>query len=123
MIRRDSAPTSYDDIARATVPNPDGSLRPSREQIRNSRPAGGAPAHAMSGDERALLAQIHAALSMEGHTDTHRVDIIVQGSIVILRGTVPGPSTSARIEDVAGRVTGVTEVWNELDIIPTDPTH
>jgi osmotically-inducible protein OsmY len=123
MIRREPAPTSYDDIVRATVPAPDGSMSPTRAQVRNSRPDEGAPTHAMTGDERALLAQIEATLSKEGHTDTQHVDIIVQGTIVILRGTVPGPSTSARIEDLAGQVPAVSEVWNELDIIPTDPTH
>lgn len=123
MIRRDAAPTSYDDIARATVPNPDGSTRPSREQIRTSRAAGGAPAHAMTAEERSTVERIRTALANEGHTDTQHVEIVVQGTIALLRGTVPGPSTSARIEDVAGQVDGVTEVWNELEIIPTDPTH
>ena len=116
-------PTSYGDVVAATVPSPDGSFSPSREQVRISRPVGGVPTHTMTGEERAVLAQITASLSKEGHTDTHQVDILVQGTIAILRGTVPGPSTSARIEDVVGSVPGITEVWNELEIIPTDPAH
>ncbi len=123
MQKGTPTPTSYGDVVAVTVPNPDGSFTPSREQIRVSRSAEGAPPHTMTGDERAVLAQITASLSMEGHTDVQHVDILVQGSIAILRGTVPGPSTSARIEDIVGSVNGVTEVWNELELIPTDPTH
>lgn len=123
MQKDPPAPTSYGDVVAATVPNPDGSFSPSREQIRVSRSAEGAPPHTMTGDERAVLAQILASLSKEGHTDTHHVDILVQGTIATLRGTVPGPSTSARVEDIVGQVPGITEVWNELEIIPTDPTH
>lgn len=123
MATRTPAPTSYDDIARATVPNPDGSIQPTRAQVRTSHRASDAPTHAMTADERTLLSQIVAALALEGHTDTQHVDLLVQGSRVLLRGTVPGPSTSARVEDIAGKVDGVTEVWNELSIIDTDPTR
>jgi osmotically-inducible protein OsmY len=112
--------TSYDDILRATVPNPDSSFRPSREEEEMSRHRFGAPTehrpHAASRAERDLLDRVQRALFADNTIDLTDVEIEIDGSQVILLGTVPGPATRVRIEDIAASIHGVEQVDNQLVI-------
>lgn len=112
--------TSYDDILRATVPNPDSSFRPSREEEEMSRHRFGAPTehrpHIASREELDLLRRVRVALAADNTIELSDVEVDVDGSQIILLGTVPGPATRVRIEDIVASVHGVELVDNQLGI-------
>lgn len=109
---------SYDDILRATVVEPDLSFRPTREEEELSRHRFGAQTehrpHRLTHEERELLARVRTALASETTLDLSGVEIEVDGRQVVLSGTVPGPATKVRIEDVVVEVDGVDSVDNQL---------
>jgi osmotically-inducible protein OsmY len=111
---------SYDDILRATVPDPDGSFRPTRDEEELSRHRFGAPTehrpHALRADERELLRRVCAALAADPTLDLSGVEVDVDGHQIVLLGTVPGPATRVRVEDVAANLHGVELVDNQLAI-------
>jgi hypothetical protein len=117
-IRPRRTATSYDEILRFTVANPDLSFRPSREDERLSRHRfGEATEHrprSLTAFEQRLLTRVIDALLAHPILDVSEVEIAVVGSEVILFGTVPGPGTAIRIEEVVGAVEGVLTVDNEL---------
>ena len=72
-------PKSYDEINRKTIPEPDGSWRPSPEQVKQAHEG----FRAMDADEQQLHARVVAALSgMSG------VDVEIDRDRVTLRGQV-----------------------------------
>jgi hypothetical protein len=111
---------TYDDILRATVPEPDGSFRPSREEEELSRHRFGAPTehrpHPASPAELELLGRVRDALLADSTLDLSDVEVDVDHHQIVLLGTVPGPATKVRIEDIAGTVHGVEMVDNQLGI-------
>ena len=108
--------SSYSEITEHTVPDPSGSFRPSREQVRASHHRGEAVHHPMTPTEHVLAMRLQAALAADGRLDLTRIEVVVQGARVFLSGDVPGPSTIARIEDIVGQVHGVDHVISELII-------
>jgi osmotically-inducible protein OsmY len=118
---RTPAPECYDEIVEHTVPDPSGAFAPSREQVRESQHRGQAVHHPMSPTEHVLAMRIYQALRDDGRIDLTRIEIIVQDAFVFVSGTVPGPSTIARIEDVAGHVHGVDRVISELIVREPNP--
>jgi hypothetical protein len=110
-----SKPTTYDDITRRTVPDPDGSFRPSREQVAAafSDPAD-RPAMMMDAQEQALYTRVLSAL-LEDPTLVHsRVRVDVEGTTVVLSGAVAGPPMVQRTEQIVRAVAGVKDVANHL---------
>jgi osmotically-inducible protein OsmY len=95
-------PTSYDDIVRRTVPDPDSSQRPSEHQEQQSREG----FRAMDEQETALAARVQAAA--EG------VAVEVARDTVTLRGQVRDAQAITRIEDAVRAVDGVANVVNQL---------
>ncbi|HEY5927211.1 MAG TPA: hypothetical protein VIV11_36240, partial [Kofleriaceae bacterium] len=59
-------PKTYDEITRATVPEPDGSWRPSDEQVKQAY----AGHRALDADEQQLSDRVHAALASAGMDTT-----------------------------------------------------
>jgi osmotically-inducible protein OsmY len=112
--------SSYDDIVRRTVPEPDSSFRADVDEEHLSRHRAGKAAdhlpHDATPEEQQTLARVRAALEADASVDLSLVLLAMDGREVVLKGSVPGPSTSARIEDVAGRVEGVDRVDNQLAI-------
>ncbi|HEX4452776.1 MAG TPA: BON domain-containing protein [Kofleriaceae bacterium] len=112
--------SSYDEIVRRTVPQPDSSFRSTIDEEHLSRHRAGKSAdhvpHEPTADERATLAKVTAALEADGSIDLSNVTLIMDGRELVIKGNVPGPATSARIEDVAGRVDGVDRMDNQLAI-------
>jgi osmotically-inducible protein OsmY len=112
--------SSYDEIVRRTVPNPDTSFRASIEEEHLSRHRAGKAAdhipHAPTAEEQETLARVRAALASDPSIDLDHVRLAMDGRELVLRGNVPGPATSARIEDVAGNVRGVDRIDNQLAI-------
>jgi len=111
-------PQSYDEISRATVANPDLSYRPTHEEERLSRHRFGASTehrpHTVTPAERALHETVMEALHADGAIDLTDVLVEIDDQEVVLCGTVPGPATAIRIEEIAGAVAGVRRVDNQL---------
>ncbi len=113
-------PTTYDDIVRRTVPNPDTSFRPSQEQVdfAYGDPAD-RPGMEMDSHEQALYARVVGALMDDPTLVSSRVRVDISGTRVILSGAVAGPPMVTRTEQIVAAVPGVTEVENHLS--PTLP--
>jgi BON domain len=113
----DRDPSSYDDIVRRTVVDPLG-LRPSREEELLARHRAGVITehlpHPLSEAEREALARADAALAADPALDLSDVKLAIDGRELIVTGTVPGPATLARIEDVALEVEGIDRIDNQL---------
>jgi hypothetical protein len=116
MPRR--SPTSYDEITRRTVANPDLSFRPTLEEEHLARHRFGEPtehrAHALTPRERVLRDRVCYALDSDPSLDLTDVTVGIDEHEVVLVGTVPGPATGLRIEEIAGAVPGVWKVDNQL---------
>jgi len=114
-------PASYDEILRSTVPEPDLSFRPTREEEALSLHRFGVSTEhrprPLSADELHTLERVRDALIADGTLELHAVELAIEGSTLILLGTVPGPATSVRIEDIAGCVEGVDTIHNELIVL------
>jgi hypothetical protein len=111
-------PRSYDEISRHTVANPDLSYRPTQEEEQLSRHRFGPETehrpHPLGERERALLERVRAAVFVDATLDISGVTIDVDDDEVVLVGTVPGPATALRIQEIAGSVHGVRTVDNQL---------
>ncbi len=98
---------TYDEITRRTVPEPDSSFRPTKEQ----EEAAYRGFRATTPDEDLLASKVRAAL--EGH-DLSEITIEITGSNVALRGRVREVSAIASLEAQAASVEGVSHVDNHL---------
>ncbi len=116
--RERRTPTSYDEIERSTVARPDFSFRPTHDEEQLSRHRFGAstehPPHALSARERQLRDRVTHALAADPALDLGDVSIEVDGEEVVLRGTVPGPATAIRIEEIAAATPGALGIDNQL---------
>jgi len=112
--------SSYDEIVRRTVPTPNGSFRATIEEEHLSRHRAGKAAdhipHPPTVEEQDTLARVRAALAADPSIDLDEVRLAMDGRELVIRGRVPGPATSARIEDVAGNVRDVNRIDNQLAI-------
>ena len=98
-------PKSYDDITRKTVPEPDGSWRPSAEQVKQAYEG----FRALDADEQALQARVQAALAGKGD-----IAIEIERDRVTLRGRVHDPKDLTRIPDLVRGIDGVGSVDDQL---------
>jgi hypothetical protein len=110
--------SSYDEITRRTVPNPDSSMRPSREEELLARHRFGEPTEhrprPLTSAERALLERVHRALIADPRIDLRDVDVVIDGRCVVLTGDVPGDATSIQIAHIVSSLEGVDSVDNQL---------
>ncbi|MEO6772109.1 MAG: BON domain-containing protein [Kofleriaceae bacterium] len=100
-------PKTYDEITRKTVLEPDGSWRPSPEQVQQARRG----FRAMDAGEQELHVRVRAAVG-EG------VDIEVDGDRVTLRGQVADTDALRRVTARARAVDGVAQVDDQLVVAP-----
>ena len=111
---------SYDEILRLTVPEPDFSFRPSREEEALSLHRFGEPTehrpHWLTPEERETLTRVASALTADGTLELSGIEVEIDFRTIILTGRVPGPSTKVRIEAIAVSVTGVDRVDNQLEV-------
>src|SRR5262245_26529944 len=103
-------PTTYDEITRRTVPEPDSSFRPSPEQVRQAYEG----FRALDPDEQALHGRVRAAVSASAGAES--VDLEIERDRVILRGRVRDPETANRITELVRAVDGVAGVDDQLVI-------
>lgn len=117
-LRPRRTPTSYDEISRGTVANPDLSYRPSHEEEQLSRHRFGPETehrpHPLTPRERVLRDRVVYALDADPSLDLSDVTVDVDDREVVLLGTVPGPATAIRIEEIAASVPGAWHVDNQL---------
>jgi osmotically-inducible protein OsmY len=99
-------PSSYDDIVRRTVPNPDSSFRPSKLQEQQAREG----FRMLDEDEHELHDRVRAALGGA------QIDVEIDRKRVILRGHVANGAMYSQLEDRVRAVEGVDEVENGLII-------
>lgn len=104
---------TYDEITRATVPDPDSSMRPSKEQVRDAFEG----YRALDADESALHARVMDALRDSG-MNWQNISIEVEGKRVAVRGTVDDDDALGRIPDLIRSVPGVESVDDRLVILP-----
>ncbi len=102
---------SYEDITRATVPNPDSSWRPSVAEERRAFEG----YRAMDPAEQVLFDAVHDALLAQG-IDTTTLHVEVDRDRVILRGQVIDHETMMRIPGIVKDVDGVHAVIDQLVI-------
>ena len=89
-----------------------GGFSPSAaEEIRPRRSA----SDGRIGDE-AIVDAVQSALLHDAATSELAIEVTVEQGIVRLRGRVPGPEDVEAAEEVAGRVEGVREVVEELQV-------
>jgi hypothetical protein len=119
-------PTTYDEITRRTVPNPDGSFRPSPEQVAASSYGGDVDTESprlMSPDEQALYARVCGVLLAANDTHLGDVHVEVDGTRVILRGAVGDAARLARAEELVKAIDGVNGVVNQLSPVAKPTAH
>lgn len=102
-------PSSYDDIVRRTVIEPDSSTRPTREQEQAAHQG----FRALDPDEQVLHDRVVQALATLGG-DASKVTAEVSRELVTLRGRVPDIAALRRIEDAVAYVTGVETIHNQV---------
>jgi len=102
-------PSSYDDIVRRTVVDPDSSVRPSREQEQAAREG----FRALDPDEQVLDGRVKQALATLG-AEASGVTAEVSREIVTLRGQVRDAAVIRKVEDAIAYVTGVETIHNQV---------
>lgn len=107
-------PITYEDITRRTVPNPDSSFRPSREQEREAFQGH----RAMDADEDALYQRVREVLRNSG-IDVDQVSVEVERDRVSVRGTVVDDSDLVVIPELIRDIEGVGFVDDRLVVLPT----
>ncbi len=103
-------PKSYDEITRKTVPDPEGSWRPTANQETSAKEAG---YQALDAGEQELHDRVRDALSANG-IDTSRIAIEVVRERVTLRGSVTQGTKLDDVEHAVHGVSGVGELNNSL---------
>jgi osmotically-inducible protein OsmY len=106
MSRR--SPHSYDEIIARTVPEPDGSFRPTPEQVRDTREG-----RLLATDDELLAEQVDAALHRAGAAG---ITCEVADARVTLRGAVRDVGTLDRLERIVRAIEGVEVVDNRLHL-------
>ena len=104
-------PKSYDDIVRATVPDPDSSWRPSKTQEKLAHEG----FRALDAYEHELAYRVHAAITAAG-LDASRLQIEIDRDRVTLRGQVRDYDAMMRIPAIVGQLEGVSAVIDQLVI-------
>src|SRR5262245_2821272 len=99
---------SYDEIIARTVPDPDGSWRPTPQQVRDTREG-----RTRFPDDEALAAQVGVALRRAGAI--HVVYEIDDGRVT-LRGAVPDLHMLHRIEEALRAVAGIEELDDRVHV-------
>ena len=114
-------PSSYDEIVRRTVPEPDGGQQPSKDEQDVARHRAGLAAdhvpHELSKEELAALVAAQRLLDADPQIDMSRVRLGIDGRELILKGQVPGPATKARIEDIVMKLDGIDRIDNQLAVL------
>jgi hypothetical protein len=112
-----NVPRSYEEIVRSTVPDPDGSFRPTPRQVsrageefREERAL-----ETMTESERTLYAKLASELLADPHGE---IGIEVAGTTVTLHGSARDADSINQLEARARAIAGVDTVINKLVVAP-----
>lgn len=105
-----TTPKSYDEITRKTVPDPEGSWRPTEGQETSAKEAG---YQALDASEQDLHDRVRDALIAQG-IDTSRIAIEVLRERITLRGSVTQGTKLDAVEKAVHGVAGVSDLDNSL---------
>ncbi|HEY0250002.1 MAG TPA: hypothetical protein VGC41_00660 [Kofleriaceae bacterium] len=94
-------PKSYDDITRATVPEPDSSFRPSKEQVQQAKDG----FRALDADEQALTERARTAVAAVASG----VAVEVSRDTITVRGKVKDAETMQRVRDAVASLGSVDD--------------
>ena len=103
--------SSYEDIVRKTVVDPDSSARPTTDQERAAHEG----FRAIDDDERKLQERVQQALTGAGG-ELSGVSVEVTRNIVTLRGKVATAGALRTLEAIVARVAGVDTVHDQVVI-------
>ena len=103
--------SSYEDIVRKTVVDPDSSARPTTDQERAAHEG----FRAMDDDERKLQERVQQALTAAGD-ELSGVSVEVTRNLVTLRGKVTTAGALRTLESTVARVAGVDTVHDQVVI-------
>jgi osmotically-inducible protein OsmY len=76
---------------------------------------GEAPQSYIRSDER-IHEEVDVALTDDDHLDATSIEVTVEKGLCILKGTVDDRTSKHRAEEIAGSITGVSDVRNELRV-------
>ena len=102
-------PRSYDEIVRRTVPNPDSSWRPSREQETYAQQ------HTVTPEVQEICDDIHDALITAG-IDASTLRCMVDAEHTVIRGWAPDRKSADRIIAIVEGVPGVKSVIDQITV-------
>ena len=108
-----ATPTSYDDIARRTVPLPDSSHRPTEDEVVEAHEAVNREPTEL---EALIAAAVRAAFADDHHLDGSDLGVDVDGTVAILTGSVVTEEDRRRAVEIARDVPGVSDVIDDLRV-------
>ncbi len=106
------APERYDDIIRSTVPEPDSSFRPTRDQELSALDG----SRTQPADDAALYARVFEALRGTG-VEVSAVTVEIDGTTVTLRGRVADVQVLPQLEDAVRAIPGVGDLVDRIVVI------
>jgi len=109
---------SYDDIARATVPLPDSSFRPSRAEVAaaEARVPGLRISPLWPDDQQPSVAAVQAALEALPGADLTDLEVLLESGRATLVGSVASEDDRTRVLHALTGVPGVTAVIETLRV-------
>jgi len=115
-----AAPRSYQDIVRATVPNPDGSYRPTSWSVEAAHHRN-QPVEGQTADDARIREAIYERLAVEPALEGSGLWVDVREGVVDLRGSVSRAADRAIAEALVRSIEGVNDVHNE-SVVREEPT-
>jgi osmotically-inducible protein OsmY len=113
-MARKPATTDYDDIVRATVPQTNLTMRPSKQEEQDSL----AGPRSLTADEQALETAVRGALRSELVAGVDDIQIDIVRADVTLHGRVASAAALDRVTDIVRQIDGVKAVTNKLVVAP-----
>lgn len=110
MASASRPPETYDEITARTVPDPDSSYRPTREQERE------AFARVEPPPDEALAVRVREALLELGDDLMSRLSVEIDGERVVVHGPVADIETWRRLDDHLRAVEGVQSLDNRTHV-------
>ncbi len=117
-IKSGSGPSSYDEIVRRTVPEPDSSFRPTTDQVAQAGEESRSERQLaqMTDDERALHARIAQAIASVQRLG--EISFELDGGSVTLSGRVHDAASIQQVESLVSAVGGIASINNRLVVSP-----
>src|SRR5882672_3659672 len=100
----------------AQSPSPE--VKKTAKADQSAKPSGDGTGQTMK--DSWITTKTKLALTTDGRTKARHVSVETQGATVMLRGKVSSTEERAAAEEIARGISGVTSVYNALQIVPDD---